>query len=120
VHVEASDGDALGRLVANSAELIAAAQISSDAFVWKPDNVHFGHENLDKLKQQVLAEAVQNARTRVAALADAAGVKLSNLRQIELGDIQVISPGSKNRYSDDEETPTKDILVDVKVLYNMR
>jgi hypothetical protein len=120
VRIEAGDGEALARVVGRSADLIDAAQISDGAYRWHPGNVRYDYDGFDGIKQQVLAAAVQNARLRAAAMAESAGVVLGELRQIELGDLQVRSPGSNSRYSDDAETPTKDVIADVKLLYHVR
>jgi len=120
VQVETARREPLLEATAATGELITAAGIEGAQFVWRPGEVRYLYTRLDELKQDVLAEAMRNARSRAAAIAGAAGSRLGTLRQAEFGDIQVRSPTSQSRYSDDESSPVKDIIADVRVLYHVR
>lgn len=118
--VVAADGRPLEAVAHRSSELIEAAGIAGAEFAWKPNDVEYSYDDLDGLKQQVLGLAVQNAKARAASIAQSAGVHLAELRQLQLGDIEVRTPGSTNRYSDSEPSPTKDIVANVQLLYHLR
>jgi uncharacterized protein len=120
VVVETTQREPVLRATAAASELIAAAGIEGGQFVWRPGDVRYVYTRLDELKQDVLAEAMRNARQRAAAIAGAAGAHLGALRQVDFGDIQVRSPASQARYSDDESSPVKDLIADVRVLYHVR
>jgi uncharacterized protein len=120
VTVETAQREPVLQATAASSELIAAAGIEGGQFVWRPGDVRYVYTRLDDLKQDVLAEAMRNARQRAAAIAAAAGAHLGGMRQVDFGDIQVRSPASPSRYSDDESSAVKDLIADVRVLYHVR
>ena len=120
VVVETAQREPVLNATAASSELIAAAGIEGGQFVWRPGDVRYVYTRLDELKQDVLAEAMRNARQRAAAIAGAAGAQLGAMRQADFGDIQVRSPASQSRYSDDESSAAKDLIADVRVLYHVR
>lgn len=112
--------EALLAAAGRTTELLSAAGITGSEYVWKPGDPHYIYLSFDEVKQAVLAEATSNARVRAQTMAKAAGVSLGRLRQVAFGDIEIRSPASSTRYSDDESSPQKDVIANVKLLYLLK
>ncbi|HJZ87711.1 MAG TPA: SIMPL domain-containing protein [Polyangia bacterium] len=100
-------------------EFIEAAGMTDAAFLFRGSEVSIGITRMTDIKHEVLAEAVRNARERAEMIARHGRAKLGALRQAEFGDIEVRSPGSTEKYSDDSPSSEKEVIANVKVIYEL-
>jgi hypothetical protein len=119
VAARSTEMEKLRRLSLAASELIAAAGLAESGVVLTSDPPRYIYGALEDIKHEVLAEASANARKRAREIAAATGTRLGRLRSVHLVDVQILSDGSADRYSDDVSSPEKYVVVDVDARFDI-
>jgi hypothetical protein len=109
----------VARASQKTAELVSMAGLGTESVRFNASAPSYRYTRLEELKQEVLAEATQNARQRAHEIARVSGSQLRTLLTANLGDIRVVSPGSRERYSDDTSSVEKDVISDVTLTFRL-
>jgi hypothetical protein len=119
IEVRSADLERVAHVAAASNDLAIATGLANEGLALEASRLDYRHTKLSDIKHQVLLEAAGNARLRAEQIARATGGRLGRPRSATLLDVRTLSADSSNKYSDDESSIEKDIVVDVNVLFDL-
>ncbi len=117
IEVKSDDVNKMKELAKNS------GQLADKGVIFSAYPVEYYYSKLPELRISLLPEAIKDARSRAASIADSSGKQVDTIKSVSMGVVQVMSVGSidiSDYGSYDTSNIEKEVMITVKTTFGLK
>lgn len=117
IEVKSDDVNKMKELAKNS------GQLADKGVIFSTYPVEYYYSKLPELRISLLPEAIKDARSRAASIAESSGKQVDTIKSVSMGVVQVMSVGSidiSDYGSYDTSNIEKEVMITVKTVFGLK